>query len=248
MSVVFIGGTGGSGTRMVSLFCDKAGYYIGDNVNVSRDAMNVEPLYNKYAKKYIENGPDEEMKECLKVCVKNHINSNTNPLCSIKNPRSLLMLPLIHSVYPNMKFIHVIRNGLSMSFSAHRRFAKKYGDLFVDGDANIDVSIWSPELAMKYWADTNINAYNYGVKYLKSNYLLLKYEELCSKKKDTYGQLVSFLGCSSDIIPALMRKTKIPETWKRGKTDQDKELITKLEKIGKNAIKTFGYDFICLKK
>jgi len=245
--MLFIGGTGGSGTRLISLFCSKAGYYIGDHINESLDAMHVEPFYRRHTREYLEGTADDmNMREDLIKCLENHIGSDTNPLCSVKNPRSLLLLPFIHSMCPDMKFVHVVRSGLSMSFSGNRRHTLRYGDLFVD-DSDIDGSCWSPELAMKVWAETNLNAYEYGSTYLGNNYMWIKYEELCSKKMDAYERLTDFIGCSRDIIPAMTRKAEIPETWKRGRK-KPKEQVLGLEKIGEKAIRHFGYGFYQLEK
>jgi len=244
MTMLFIGGTGGSGTRIVSTFCAKAGYYIGNNLNKSLDAMHVEPFYRKYTRGYLEGSADEEeMKKALISGMNLHMKDNTNPMRAIKNPRSLLMLPVLHSVYPDMKFIHIIRGGVSMSFSGNRRHVRKYGDLFVRG-SKIDGSKWSPELAMKVWAESNMDAFNYGTTKLKNNYLLLRYEHICSKKLPVYKELVKFIGCSEELIPAMMRKTTIPDTWKRGRKTQSKKLVRSLEEIGVNAMNNFGYNLV----
>jgi len=241
--MLFIGGTGGSGTRLVSLFCKKAGYYIGNNTNKSLDSMHLEPFYRNYTQTYLSgDGDQNEMKELLASCVDLHIGDDTNPMCSVKNPRSLLILPLIHSVYPDMKFIHVVRSGLSMSFSGNRRHVIRYGRFFVQG-TGIDGESWSPELAMRVWSETNMEAYRYGTKHLGSNYFVVKYEDLCVEKVSVYEQLVEFLECPNSAIPSMTRKVKIPETWKRGR-DKSKELICKLEEIGAEAINKFGYQFI----
>jgi len=250
--MLFIGGTGGSGTRLVSLFCSKLGYNIGSYVNKSLDAMHLESFYRQYTRKYLEETVDKEkMKERLIKCINLHIgdvhSSERRPLCSIKNTRSLLLLPFIHSVYPDMKFVHIVRSGISMAFSGHRRHVRSYGDIFTH-DTDIDGSFWSPELAIKVWSDTNLAAFDYGTKYLKNNYFLVKFENLGSEKISVYKNLVKFLGCSEDAIPSLTRKAHIPETWKRGRKGQSKDLLIKLEKIGENAIDNFGYKFWHLRR
>lgn len=243
--MLFIGGTGGSGTRLISLFSKKAGYYIGTDTNESLDAMCLESFYRKYTYQYLENTVDiEEMRKELVSSVNKHIGKSTNPYQSIKNPRSLLILPFLHSVYPNMKYIHIVRSGRSMSFSGNRRHVRKYGDIFAK-DSGINTNSWSPQLAMKMWAETNLQAYSYGKKHMGNNYLLIRYEDLCSEKRSEYKKIVNMLGCSKDMIPKLTRKARIPETWKRGRK-QNKELIAELEEIGQEAIKCFGYNFVYL--
>lgn len=242
--MLFIGGTEGSGTRLCSLFCVKGGYYVGDKINKSYDAMHMVPFYNRWTRKYLENDYDkEEMTKHFRECVERHIGDNTNPLCAIKEPRSLLFLPFIHEIYPDAKFIHLVRRGMSMAFSGNKRHTTHYGDLFVDRQVNG----WSPELAMKVWNDTNLKAFRYGTQHMGGQYLLLRFEDLCSKRVSEYDRLVDFAECSSEMIPAMMRKVKIPDTWKRGRK-QNKQEGTRIERIGKEALDAFGYCCVYLEE
>src|SRR5208283_3337534 len=48
-----------------------------------------------------------------------------------KNPRSIFILPLIQSLYPDFHFVHVVRDGRDMALSVNQNQLRKYyADIF----------------------------------------------------------------------------------------------------------------------
>jgi hypothetical protein len=53
---VVIGGTGGSGTRLIARLLREMGVALGERVNESEDALAFIPVYDRYVNPYLETG------------------------------------------------------------------------------------------------------------------------------------------------------------------------------------------------
>ncbi len=125
-SPVVGGGTGGSGTRAFAHVVACAGIDIGTNLNESLDAMSFERFLDLWINRYLVRSiaplsPQERasMSQQLDKCVEEH--RSTNPMADrwgFKNPRNMFLLPFLDEEFPEMKFIHVIRDGRAMAFDS----------------------------------------------------------------------------------------------------------------------------------
>lgn len=234
-----IGGSGGSGTRAVAQVFMKAGYYLGPDLQInSFDAKNICRFYDKWIKSYlISDDIDDEMRKDFEEVLKIHLMDTDNIRWGWKEPRTIFFIPFTYQYFPDMKFIHVIRDGRDMAYSQNYRQPKELFDIFFDVK-------WFPEFcyeaAVMFWVKTNIMAKKIGLQTLGDNYLCIKLEDLCSNTKETISRMMDFVNFKSTNIEDLISCVETPVSigrWKR-----DPVWINKLHNLAYIGLKEFGYD------
>ena len=124
-----IGATGGSGTRVVARIVRRGGLFIGTNLNVSEDALDFGDYSDRWINVFLAHRPVDrastlraEMTHDLETTVERHL----LPLDAIsrpwgwKEPRSVFLLPFFASYFSGLKFLHVVRDGRDMAYSANQ--------------------------------------------------------------------------------------------------------------------------------
>jgi len=109
-----------------------------------------------------------------------------------KEPNSHLLLGQYAEIFPDFKFIHTIRHGLDMAFSANQKQMKNWWELyFPKGD---DDRTYSPQKSLKYWVKANQTISNTAKKLKPDQYLLLNFDRLCEDPEEIAPELIRFLG------------------------------------------------------
>jgi hypothetical protein len=113
-----------------------------------------------------------------------------------KNPRNMWLISFYASVYPGLKFVHVIRDGRDMSLTGNLFLLKTHGNRLL-GPAWQD----SPQSAqLEAWAIGNLRAADAARRCATGNYFLLRYEDLCLRPQETLYKLFQFLGVSQTLV------------------------------------------------
>jgi len=237
---LIIGGSGGSGTRAVTKVFMEAGYYMGSELQVnSFDDLPIARFFNKWTRIYlIDNCIHEIMRKGFEKFLDDHTKElDKNKKWGWKEPRTVFFIPLIYSYFPDMKFIHVIRDGRDMAYSKNYRQQKELFDVFFDVK-------WFPqfcfEAAVMFWAKTNIRTKKMGLKILKDSYLCIKLEDLCFNTNKTIQKMVDFMGLSGINMEDLVDCIEIPKSIGRWKSDP--KWADKLHNLALVGLKEFGYD------
>src|SRR5215204_6276776 len=119
---IVVGGTGGSGTRVVQAVLTRAGAFMGIRLNVAGDAMDLEPVLDQIINPVIAvtrslDYAVEDLPNALVGHALSTFDDAVRRYCSErpagmrwgwKNPRSMYVLPLIHIRFPEMIFVHVL--------------------------------------------------------------------------------------------------------------------------------------------
>ena len=144
-----------------------AGIDIGTNLNESLDAMSFERFLDLWINRYLVRSiaplsPQERgsMSQQLDKCVEEH--RSTNPMADrwgFKNPRNMFLLPFLDEEFPEMKFIHVMRDGRAMAFSPNQNQLRLHGHALL-GDLESRLS--PPEAAILMWSAANLQVADYG--------------------------------------------------------------------------------------
>ena len=218
---VVIGAMGGSGTRIIVTILQKIGYWMGSCINPNtKDAMATRYILQKSFKRLVEMGekPDKELVEQFSKLIRLHRLGIPDPngLWGWKNPRSMWIIPFLSSLYPEMKFIHMIRNGRDMALSGNLNLLTKHGHYLLK-DINYYCNI--QEAQLRIWALGNKTAWNAGQKHLGANYYLLSYERLCFSPSSELLKLFLFLDKNVEerqlsACACLIKKNKNIGRWK----------------------------------
>jgi len=206
---VIIGGTGGSGTRVLVQLLSRIGYFAGANLHRSLDSLDFDRFCEHHLERYLSTESDlrPQALASLSVHVRNALIWHRATMRTagspwlVKHPRSLLCLPLLNEQCPNMRFIHLVRDGRDMAFSANTQQADRYSDLIIPRIGLED----QHERLIRFWAVTNLSAKTYGEDVLGERYRLVKFEDLCMDPVAESLRLFSWLGCvEADLSETLI--------------------------------------------
>jgi hypothetical protein len=243
---VFIGGTGGSGTRVVASLAAHAGYFIGTNLHRSLDSLDMDGFCDAWLHRHLaaagsilslkkQAAMDRDLERAL-IWHRSAIPAADAPW-ALKHPRTVLMLPYLHARHPAMKFIHVIRDGRDMAFSHNTRQSDLYGDLVVP---HADVGQSSAEKSMRFWAHSNLQANRFAETTLANRYLRIRLEDLCADPETEIRGLFNWLGAGDERAQAARAFVKSPLSIGRWRTESD-SLVERITTIGAKALDAFGY-------
>ncbi len=245
-SPLVIGATQGSGTRMVAAICQKVGYFMGSRYSDSYDSQDFLPFYDTWIEVSLSNTigtlPKEQTTQMLtdfQDCVKKHREnlSPTTGLWGWKNYRSIFLVPFFHALYPDMKFIHVVRDGRDIAFYAEQSQFLQYARLFFGEKWN---TLPLPHISILMWDATNVTIANYGEKKMGKNYLRIRFEDICEHPHAILKTLRHFLDGETFDIQSLIKEISQPNdigAWHHYPLD----FIDKLKSLGNKGLTKFGY-------
>ena len=153
-----------------------------------------------------------------------------------KNPRSMWLVPFFLRLYPDLKFLHVVRDARDMALSKNRFLLNKHGDRLLGPS-------WrqNPEKAqMSLWARGNMHAANSAIGCLPGNYHLLRYEDLCFDTENSLKSLMDFLEIEGKSAAHLASEIK-PSTG-IGRARKSPMVVDELDLENAAALRRFGYD------
>ena len=194
---VVIGATGGSGTRLVARLLREMGVILGERINGAEDALAFVELYDRYADPYLAGDVVDlaALEKDLMASIRAHVDPRGHPHWGWKNPRTILLLPLLDRVIPGLRFVHVVRNGLDMAVSKNRNQLLRHGRAALGPSAEV---LDPDEAAALLWKQVNEAAADYG-RAMAERYFLLRYEDVCANPTRGLSHIAQGLGLT---IPA----------------------------------------------
>lgn len=216
---VFIGGVGGSGTRVVTEILKRSGFFMGDNLNASNDYLDfsrlgvgLRQLMQRYGVKTnteINNYIFEKLDEITELMQAGLSTSGGKYVgWGWKTPPNFMILEELLEYYGNIKYIHVIRDGLDMAYSSNLNQMKLWGFYF-----DIDLkNALTPQTALRYWLAANNYAIELGRSLLQDRFYLISFEQLCFEKEKVVRDLLKFIEVESFDISDLSGLISPPET------------------------------------
>ena len=181
------------------------------------------------------------VKELYESIIYHYVDGNEQQRWMDKTPNFTFMINIIHSYYPDAKFIYVLKNPLDTVYSRKLKLPS-------DKERSI-------ELLTQYWCNTVSNYKSFKKAYPKQ-ILLVKYEDFAKDYINELGKVMNFLDLEYDEKLLLNYKTSIDtlthdwEIWKKDMTKEimktDKYNISDLNRkiitsIAQNEMKEFGY-------
>ena len=116
-----------------------------------------------------------------------------------KEPNSYIILERLLKYYPNMKYIHLIRNGLDMAFSDNQNQVKLWGKKILQPSDFDDINYAS----LKYWIIIHKQIIKLKKKLGSNQILILNYDKLCLKPNIYLNKICKFLNISKKTILGL---------------------------------------------
>lgn len=249
-SPIVVGATGGSGTRAIHSVLARSGVFMGVRLNGAGDAMDFEPFLDEIINPTLENVRSLKYElSSLPSPYRNQALLRLRDICKCyvadrpielrswgwKNPRSMYILPFICAVYPDLRFVHVIRDGRDMAVSSNQnQLRKHYGPLF--GHPRRESA---PIASIELWARANLDVAAWCEVRLAKRYLQVKFEDLCTSPATTAEHLLAALGVEAD--PGTVTGHIVPPKTLGNWRNQNEQLINRLNETGRIALEAFGY-------
>ncbi len=152
-----------------------------------------------------------------------------------KEPNTHIYLEELIMVFPDLKYINVVRHGLDMALSRNQQQLMNWGFLFGLGKPRTVEEI--PRLSLKYWVLANHRVASLGES-LGERFLTLNFDMLCLYPEKYMGKILSFLDLDldEDAFRRLCLIPKPPSTMGRYRSVElsrfDGEDVEEVEKMG----------------
>jgi len=243
---IFICGCGHSGTRVISQILEKAGYYPGRSINKVYDVRELSSSLYEF-----ERHPEliEDKKFLGKVNKIIQSNIKKGKPWALKEGVIIRALPLIHTLYPEAKFIIMVRHGIDQILRWPSWGVGINTKIILDKK---ELKRPHFEKQMLFWGKVYKNAKNYldreGV-----DYMLIGLEDLCKRSMLAINAMLSFIrgqtGYDLNYIGKLSELVKPPSTigtrfkkqTVRGHLYKP-SMISKLKKCDHGMLRFFGYE------
>lgn len=123
----------------------------------------------------------------------NQSKNKADKLWGWKEPNTYLYIDEIATFFQDLKYIHVIRNGLDMAFSKNMQQLNNWGFKF-----NITINPTDDEAIiakkqLEYWIKANKYVRETGKRLLSNNLYLLNHDKLCTQPEVEIRSLFKFL-------------------------------------------------------
>jgi Sulfotransferase family len=243
-----IGATGGSGTRVLAAILQRAGVFMGADLNKALDAMALTVFFDLWINIFVgretifDNDEarclDGPMARSLAAALRNHWGESefVGQPWGWKAGRSMFLLPFFHSQLPSLRFIHLVRDGRDMAYSPVQKQLKSHGSMFLTREER---RYSTPVQQTILWSRANLAAANYGEHILGDRYLRIRFEELCADPISSVRRLLDFVGLNVDA-KELATLVQPPATIGRWRQHDPRE-ARKLHRFGREALRKFNY-------
>ncbi|ARE83470.1 sulfotransferase family protein [Roseovarius mucosus] len=143
-----------------------------------------------------------------------------------KEPNTHVFLPHLAQVFPECRYIHVVRDGLDMAFSKNTWQARHWSHLFgLPQDPNTSLALHQ----LRYWIAANSAAIDFGRAHMPGRFLVMSYEAYCADPERHWPRLRRFLDLPDHTsLPAnLLRPTTIGRSKEHDISQFPSDVVTR---------------------
>ncbi len=154
-----------------------------------------------------------------------------------KEPNSYMLIDEFAEYFPNYRYIHTIRHGLDMAFSANQQQLYNWGPFF---DVDIPESrLDEARSSYKFWINVNQKILNFSERVGDDRVLFVIFDDLCLSPQDTIQKIMAFLDVEVDkeIFQEALEVPKPPGSMGRYK----KEDFGLFDQADLEYLKHFGF-------
>ena len=250
-SPVVLLGKGGGGSRLLSLIAEDCGIFLGNDVNISGDCMDIViAVYQSVIEKYkckAEWQKDiivAQLKLAAAKMLDKYISFTGIPINEIlwgfKLPENMLLLPEINSAFPNARYVHMLRNPAETCLRRTHMTARLDNQV---GRVTLPLAYRSAGLGVEqilkdppelHNAYTTLFQLKNALEYCKQNfnsgkYYELNFDDILNSPTETRDKLCDWLG-----VKPVSNKTGEEidiNRAKKPKAEYSEEIINKIEEI-----------------
>jgi hypothetical protein len=212
-SPVVVGGNGHSGTRIFIEILEHAGVFSGVRWITKRkesEDLRMIDLLNKWVGPYVFNALDGNQKLQMRRAFSRRLRFYF-PVrrwhWGFKNPRCMLILPMLHELFPDMRFVHVVRDGRDIALGNPFASSNRYVDAYL---AQHERSLPAEQKMILFWGRSNQRAMEYGISALGGKYKMMRWEDLCRSPLQETTSLIRFAGAREAAAEKASSRVAMP--------------------------------------
>lgn len=158
-------------------------------------------------------GPQQHSREWLKERASRVVQAATGPRPGSwgwKEPNTHVVLPRLLRVFPGLRYVHVVRNGLDMALSRNQNQLRLWGSAWLGRSVEA-----TPRDSLAYWCVVHRRIQEIG-RNMGERFMWLDYDWLCAEPQEGVARIATFLSreiADPDTLHALV---KPQETSGRG--------------------------------
>lgn len=244
---VAIGAVGGSGTRVMANILSGAGLAMASPLNEAGDAMEWPPLRRLLTQEALQaHSRDRLMRNILhgfeSLLALRRQNLAVCGRASWKVPATFLWLEDLSSYFPQMQYVHLVRHGLDMAYSANQNQAKIWSHRFGVEAHYLDNGRVHPGDVLEYWLRANEYVLDTGRQLLGDRLITVSFEDLCTNPQREVQRLFDQLNLDIDpvLTEQLAAMVSTPESLYRYRNfnwqaDFSEDQLRRLEALGYSA-------------
>lgn len=203
-----------SGSRLLARLVEEAGVFMGAHQNESKDSLDILELvrllvlayYPDYSALWDGRAADDlEVPRVARDVMERHLQGcRPGRAWGWKLSETAFALPVVDFLFPQARYIHLIRDGRDVAFSDHRAPDEAFWrKVYFNTDR---IRSWQRlSLTWKgyrrrshiynalHWANSVLVGRTYGMM-LRERYLEVRYEDLCLDFERTAGRVLDFVG------------------------------------------------------
>jgi len=241
---ILIGGNGHSGTRIFAEILAAADVNMGIS-GITRASssfdLNIRELLNRWVGPYLHGKLSEHQLQLMAKQLRLRLAVYfpfRRRAWGFKNPRSMLILPFYHQLFPDMRFIHVIRDGRDVTLGNVLAGNEDYISAFMKSE---DTHRSPEERMILFWGRSNERAQRYGERCLGARYLRVRFEDLCERPAEIGSEILRFAGLQQSRLSQIVRLVRKPTSIGRWRSF-DPSLVDKVQRAGAPWLEGFGYE------
>lgn len=204
---IAVGAVGGSGTRLIARILETLGVAMATPINDASDALEWPPMRRLLSAPMLDRFPrDTILRNAFGalerlLALRRH-NLGLQGRTGWKVPSTHVWLAELAQFFPNMQYVHLLRNGLDMAYSGNQRQAQHWArsqavTLELDEEGRI-----SPGSMLEYWLSANEAALASGNQLLGKRMRVIRFEALCRQPQQVIRELADFLSIPLDNATA----------------------------------------------
>ncbi len=140
-----------------------------------------------------------------------------------------------------MQAVHLVRDGRDMAYSRNRQQMRRHAPQLLEPQYNEGRL---PIRLVAFWTLVNTAAANYGERELGSNYLRMRYEDICSDPSSAVVELLDFIDSPAPresmqrLAVEKIRPSPAIGRWR----ERDPAQLDTIREIAGEALRRFGYE------